>query len=115
VVLGTALSTFVAHSFAEFIGGDGSLHPRALVRESLPILTTATVPVLLLLISWFGWIDGRVAVLLAELVIIGRVAITGMIAARLRDEKSPLRIMLAGLTVAAVGLLIVLFKVALTH
>ncbi len=115
VVIGTALSTFVAHAFAEYLGGDGSVHPRVLLRESIPILTTGLVPTLLLLVSWYGWLDGWVAVLLAELVILGRIASTGMVAAQLRDERSPLRILLSGLIVAGVGLLIVLLKVTLTH
>ncbi len=115
VVIGTALSTFVAHAFSEYLGGDGSVHPRVLLRESIPILTTGLVPTLLLLVSWYGWLDGWVAVLLAELVILGRIASTGMVAARLRDERSPLRILLSGAIVAGVGLLIVLLKVTLTH
>ena len=115
VVIGTALSTFIAHAFAEYLGGDGSVHPRALLRESLPILTTALVPLLLLLISRVGRLESHTAVLVAELVIIGRIASTGMVAARLRDEKSPLRILLAGAIVGGVALLIVLLKVALTH
>ncbi len=115
VVIGTALSTFVAHAFSEYLGGDGSVHPGVLLRESIPILTTGLVPTLLLLVSWYGWLDGWVAVLLAELVILGRIASTGMVAARLRDERSPLRILLSGAIVAGVGLLIVLLKVTLTH
>ncbi len=115
VVIGTALSTFIAHAFAEYLGGDGSVRPRALIRESIPILTTGLVPTVLLLISWLGWLDGWIAVLLAELVILGRIASTGMVAARLRDEKSPLRILLSGVIVAGAGLLIVLLKVTLTH
>ena len=53
--------------------------------------------------------------LVAELVIIGRIASTGMVAARLRDEKSRLRILLSGIIVGWIALLIVLLKVALTH
>ncbi len=115
VVIGTALSTFIAHAFSEFLGGDGPVHPRALLRESLPILTTALVPLLLLLISRVGRLEASTAVLVAELVIIGRIASTGMVAARLRDEKSRLRILLSGIIVGGIALLIVLLKVALTH
>ena len=115
VVIGTALSTFIAHAFSEFLGGDGSVHPRALLRESLPILTTALVPLLLLLISRVGRLEAGTAVLVAELVIIGRIASTGMVAARLRDEKSRLRVLLSGVLVAGTALLIVVLKVALTH
>ncbi len=89
---------------SEYLGGDvGAPDP---CRESIPILTTGLVPTLLLLVSWYGWLDGWVAVLLAELVILGRIASTGMVAARLRDERDPLRILLSGAIVAGVGLLI---------
>jgi hypothetical protein len=115
VVIGTALSTFVAHAFSEFISGGGKAQPAVLIRESLPILTTATVPMLLLAISWLGWPSAWVAVLLAELVIVVRIALTGAVAARLNAEKSPLRILLSGVIVAGVALLIVLLKVTLTH
>lgn len=53
--------------------------------------------------------------LLAELVIVVRIALTGAVAARLNAEKSPLRILLSGVIVAGVALLIVLLKVTLTH
>lgn len=115
VVIGTALSTFIAHAFAEYLGGDGSVHPRALVRESMPILTTALVPLLLLALTRVTALPMSRAVVIAEIVLIGRIASTGMVAARLRDEKSHLRVLLAGVLVAAVALGIVLLKVALTH
>ena len=44
-----------------------------------------------------------------------RIAGTGVIVARLRNERSSLRLLLAGVAVAAVGLLISLLKVYLTH
>ena len=44
-----------------------------------------------------------------------RIAGTGVIVARLRNERSSLRLLLAGVAVAAVGLLIGLLKVYLTH
>lgn len=115
VVIGTALSTFIAHAFSEYLGGDGSVRPRALVRESMPILTTALVPLLLLGLTWVTNLDMSTAVLIAEVVLVVRIASTGMVAARLRDEKSRLRVLLAGVIVAAVALGIVLLKVALTH
>ena len=75
----------------------------------------ALVPLLLLWISRVGRLEAATAVLIAEIVIIGRIASTGMIAARLRNEKSRLRVLLSGVIVAGVALLIVLLKVSLTH
>lgn len=115
VVIGTALCTFIAHAFSEYLGGDGSVHPRALVRESMPILTTALVPLLLLWLSQATRLQMSTALLIAEIVIIGRIASTGMVAARLRNEKSRWRVLLAGVVVAVVAFGIVLLKVTLTH
>ena len=115
VVIGTALCTFIAHAFSEYLGGDGSVQPRSLIRESMPILTTALVPLLLLWLSRVTHLEMSRAVLIAEIVIIGRIASTGMVAARLRNEKSRVRVLLAGVLVAAVAFGIVLLKVALTH
>lgn len=115
VVIGTALCTFIAHAFSEYLGGDGSVHPRALVRESMPILTTALVPLLLLWLSEVTRLQMGTALLIAEIVIIGRIASTGMVAARLRNEKSRWRVLLAGVVVAAAAFGIVLLKVTLTH
>lgn len=115
VVIGTALCTFIAHAFSEFLAGDGSVHPRTLISESLPILTTALVPLLLLWLSRVTRLEMPTALLIAEIVLIGRIASTGMVAARLRNEKSRFRVLLAGVVVAAVALGIVLLKVALTH
>ena len=115
VVIGTALCTFIAHAFSEYLGGDGSVHPWALLRESMPILTTALVPLLLLWLSQVTRLQMSTALLIAEIVIIGRIASTGMVAARLRNEKSRWRVLVAGVLVAAVAFGIVLLKVTLTH
>ena len=115
VVIGTALCTFIAHAFSEFLAGDGSVHPRALIRESMPILTTALVPLLLLWLSQVTRLDMPRAVLIAEIVIILRIASTGIVAARLRNEKSRVLVLLSGVVVAAIAFGIVLLKVALTH
>lgn len=115
VVIGTALSTFVAHLFADSLGSGADHSWTELVRQSVPILTSGAVPVVLLLLAYFGLIPSALAIIAAEVVLIGRIAATGMLAARLRNEPSQLRILLSGIAVAVLGAIVVLIKVWLTH
>ncbi|MGS0688796.1 hypothetical protein ACVBEQ_27220 [Nakamurella sp. GG22] len=122
LVLGTALSTFVAHVFAETMG-DQVKHPEPvtarnvlrLARESLPILTSGLLPAVILLAGWWGWLAPDPAVLLADAVVLLRIAGTGIVVARLRNERSSVRIFAIGIGMAVVGAAISGLKVYLTH
>ena len=122
--IGTAVSTFVAHVFAESLGGLVR-HPATspvtarsallLARESWPVLTSGLLPAAILAVGWLGLIPADPALLLADAVVLLRIAGTGIIVARLRNEPSSLRIILLGVAVAVVAALISLLKVYLTH
>lgn len=122
VVLGTAVSTFIAHVFAEIMG-DQVKNPEQitlhqvleLARESWPVLTSGLIPAAILLVSSVELIDPAVAILIAEGVVLLRIAATGIVVARLRDERSSLRLLGIGIAVALVGVAISLTKVYLTH
>ena len=122
VVLGTAASTFIAHVFAEIMG-DQVKHPRQitvrqvleLARESWPVLTSGLIPAAILLVASLELIDPTVAILIAEGVVLVRIAATGIIVARLRDERSSVRLLGIGIAVALVGASISVMKVYLTH
>ncbi len=122
VVLGTAASTFVAHVFAEIMG-DQVRNPdpvtwrqvRHLAAESRPVLTSGLIPAGILLMSSLGLLDPTAAILIAEAVVLLRIAITGVVVARLRAERSSLRLMAIGVGIAVVGLAVSLLKVYLTH
>lgn len=115
VVIGTALSTFIAHLFAHSLGGGDQHGLLKLARESVPILTSGSVPVVILLAAYFGLIPSAWAIIAAEILLLGRIAATGMLVARLRDEPSQLRILLSGVAVAVLGALVVLIKALLPH
>jgi hypothetical protein len=122
IVLGTAISTFVAHVFAEAMGAQVRstarptlLESLALAKESLPVLTSGGFPAVILLLGYWDVLSNGVALAIAEALVLIRIAGTGVIVARLRNERSSLRLLLAGVAVAAVGLLISLLKVYLTH
>lgn len=127
IVLGTAVSTFVAHVFAEGLGasvrnaaGPKPVDPTAhdawvLARESYPILTSGFLPAAIIALGWLEIIPADPAIYIADAVILLRIASTGVIVARLRNEPSSLRIILIGVVVAVVGALVSLLKVYLTH
>lgn len=116
VVLGTTASTYLAHVVAEGIGHDlpWSRWPH-LMRESWPILTSGVLPALVLGAGLIGLLPVGVVVILAPLVVILRLAATGVLVARLRGDPWSVRTVLAGLGVAVAGLLVVLLKLWLTH
>lgn len=122
IVLGTAISTFVAHVFAEAMGAQvrskesptlGSV--LGIAKESFPILTSGVLPSIILLLGWMEILTSGVALSLAEAVVLLRIASTGIIVARLRNEPSSLKILLIGVGAAVLGGLVSLLKVYLTH
>ncbi len=124
IVIGTAVSTFLAHVFAEGLGGlirhagDDPVTWRsalALARESWPVLTSGLLPAAVLVLGWAEIITAGPALMLAEAVVLIRIAGTGIIVARLRNEPSSLRMLLLGVAVAVVGAGISLLKAYLTH
>jgi hypothetical protein len=124
IVIGTAVSTYLAHVFAESLGGlirhqateTVTLRSALLVaRESWPVLTSGLLPAVILAVGWLGVIPATASLLLADAVVLLRIAGTGIIVARLRNEPSSLRVILLGVVVGVVGALISLLKVYLTH
>jgi hypothetical protein len=127
LVLGTAVSTFIAHVFAEAMGAsvrnaaepepaDPTLHDAwELARESYPILTSGFLPAAIISLGWLEVLPADLSMYFADAVILLRIASTGIIVARLRNEPSSLRIILIGVGVAVAGALVSLLKVYLTH
>jgi hypothetical protein len=122
IVIGTAISTFVAHVFADAMGAQvrrteaptiGSALGSA--RESFPILTSGVLPSVILLLGLWDLLDTALALTLAELIVLFRIASTGVVVARLRNERSSLKIIGIGIGAAVVGGLVSLLKVYLTH
>lgn len=124
IVIGTAVSTFLAHVFAEGLGGlirEPANFPvtwhsaLSLARESWPVLTSGLLPAAVLVLGWTETITSGPTLVLAEAVVLVRIAGTGVIVARLRNEPSSLRIILLGVAMAVVAALISLLKAYLTH
>lgn len=122
VVLGAAVSTFVAHVFAEMVGQNirtGTHLDRAErlaeLRDAVPILTSAFVPIAILGTAWIGWLEPRTAQLVAEAVMVVRIASISYVISRLRGEGVRWYTHLAAFVLALIASLIVVFKILLTH
>ena len=87
---------------------------RHAARDSGPILTSGIIPAALLLLALFGF-SSSAAVLLAELLLVARIAAVGIVVARLRTEPTSLSTVLAGIALALLALIIVVTKAVLTH
>jgi hypothetical protein len=94
-VLGTGISTFVAHVIAESIAfqvrtmqpivGKVVAHE---LRNSVPILSATAVPALLTTASLLGWLDPDVALPIAISWIVLRIAALGAVVGHLRRERA---------------------------
>lgn len=122
IVLGTALSTFIAHVFAESVSQSvrsGEQLTRAEqieeLRDSVPILSSAVMPCLILLTAWFGWLEPRTAHLLAEVAVLVRIGSTIFVVRRLQGHKPNTRTAVAAVGLVLVATIVVIVKVVLTH
>ena len=66
-------------------------------------------------LGWWEVLTAGWALNLAEAVVLLRIAGTGIVVARLRNERSSLKVILIGVGAAVVGGLVSLLKVYLTH
>lgn len=121
-VVGTGVSTFVAHVFAEAVGARVRTDRRPTaadlrheVRDSLPILSATAVPALLMGAASLGWLDEPLALGAAIGVIVLRLAALGWIVGHLRRRRASMRTFIAGMLLAGTGAGIAVLKWWLTH
>ncbi len=98
----------------------GAIHPTKSeilhhLRDSVPILSSASVPCLILAMAWLGWIEPRTAQLAAEIVILLRIGGTVFVIDRLNNERSSRATVIASAVVTLVATAIVVIKVVMTH
>lgn len=122
VVGGTALSTFVAHVFAEAVGHtvrERRTPTRAdrlrELRNSVPILSSAVLPCAILATAWVGWTDSGNARLLAELAVLVRIGGTVFVIGRLKGERPTRSSVLAAVLLTVAAATVVIVKILLTH
>lgn len=122
IELGVALSTLLAHAFAEVVGRSvrsGTPATRSdvlhVVRDSAPIVTSALVPCLLLAAGALDWLSPPTVIITAEIYLFVRLALIGLVADRLRGHRRSPRTLLAGVVIALVAAGIAALKVATGH
>ncbi|MEU4312389.1 hypothetical protein [Nocardia sp. NPDC024068] len=122
VVLGTAASTFVAHSFAEAVG-DSVREGRTLtvadrwraLRNSVPILSSAVLPCVILATGLPGWLDPRTAQVFAEVAVLLRIGGIVFVIRRLKGEPPTRASVLSAVLLTVGAAAVVIVKVVLTH
>ncbi|BBE21374.1 hypothetical protein MN0502_02570 [Arthrobacter sp. MN05-02] len=132
-VLGTGVSTFLAHVISEWVGSSVHTHTQAhdragggagvhagsrfahLLGDALPIASSALTPALLMAAALLGWVGPTVALLAAIIVTVLRMAGLGWVVGRLRRQPASFRTFLAGIVLAAVCSAVAVLKWWLTH
>ena len=121
-VLGTALSTYVAHVLAEAVGmslrGTGRVSRTAVrheLRDAVPIASAGTGPAILMVAVLLGWWSPEFALASGIAVTVARLAVLGWVIGYVRGEPPSMRTFLAGITLALIGLTVAVFKWWLTH
>ncbi|MFT3661362.1 MAG: hypothetical protein QM809_08155 [Gordonia sp. (in: high G+C Gram-positive bacteria)] len=125
IVLGTGVTTFLAHMFAEFVAqavtvGGRPSEPmreefRESLRDSLPIVSSATVPALSVFLGWLNVLPGGWALGIAGTVIVVRLAALPLMAERLRGRPVTSRVLIGSVLVTVLAAVVVILKVVLTH
>ena len=126
LVLGTAVSTFVAHVLAHIIGHqvrspgpDGAEHGRHHVRQSIrdavPIVTSGALPAIVLLLGLIPTVSSTWVLVIADGLIVIRFLLFGTVLGSLSGRKSGWGTLGTGFALAAAGVIVAAFKIVLTH
>ena len=123
IVVATSATTFFAHVVAHNIGqaigrtDDEDLRVQLAqeARDAVPIMTSGTVPAVLLALGALGWLPPLLSQLLAEAYVVVRLAGTGIIVRRLSGAASPQGGLWSGLALAGIGVVIAALKEIFTH
>jgi hypothetical protein len=85
------------------------------LRNSVPILSSASLPCLILLTAWLGWLEPRTAQVLAEVAILIRIGSTVFVDQRLQGRPAGTTTVFAAVGLALLASAVVVVKIALTH
>ena len=116
IVLGTTVSTYLAHIYSEAIGhsvtesGEAE-HFADELRDAVPIFSSGVVPIIALLLCGLAVLPAEVCQVIAGGVIVIRVASVGVWVERLHGNRPSWRMIAVGLVSAAFCALIVFIKV----
>ncbi|MEC5181431.1 hypothetical protein [Arthrobacter sp. CG_A4] len=120
-IVGTGVSTYFAHVLAQSIGSsvetdDHPLggHLRQEVWHAAPIASAALGPTLFMVAALLGWIGPDLALQLAILVTVIRLAGLGWVVGHLRGERVSVRTLLLGIILAVLCVAAALLKTVAT-
>jgi hypothetical protein len=118
LLVGTVLAVALAEVYADLIAGMFVHHKRPsrtelglTGREAAPLLIGAPLPIGVLVLSALGLVEIRHAIDAAQIVAYATLLVVGWRTARQLDARLPARVV-GGLTLAAIGFLLVALKAA---
>jgi hypothetical protein len=121
LVVGTTVSTYLAHVYSEIVGhslvsseSDSREFPHEL-RDAVPIISAGTVPIIALLLGYLQVLPSDWAWAIAGAIIVVRIASIGFWTERLRGNPPSFRSLTVGIAAAAICAVIVLIKVLVAH
>ncbi|MBO0982612.1 hypothetical protein [Rathayibacter sp. SD072] len=122
LLIGTVVSTFVAHVVAESYATrirtnhrPDRVALRHSLRDGLPVLSSGAIPVVLLIAAVAGLLGSSAAFSLAALSVIVRFLLLGFTIGRLRGTQSSWRTVGTGVALAAAGVATAGFKLVVGH
>ena len=120
VVLGTVVSTYIAHVVADVVGAVfGGHHVKLAVRDelrdSVPIVSAGLPPLILFGAAALGWLTPEWAQAIAAALLVIRLGAIGVVYHHLTAPIGWARAAWFGLLVAGVATLAVAVKLVLTH
>lgn len=119
LVLGTGVSTFLAHIFADTVAASAIRADRRLVleelRDAVPIASSAAVPAALLALATTNLVSAALAQALSVGPIALRVSGIPVVVQRLRGSEVSFRVVIAGVVLALVAAIVTAAKIVLTH
>ena len=122
VVAGVSLSTYIAHVFSHALVQNvhaGRSLTRAerlrLLPDAMPIATSAVLPCLILATAGFHWTEPANIQLIAEIVILVRIAGIVLVVERLQGDRPTGNTVVGAIGIAAIAIAVVVVKVVLTH
>jgi hypothetical protein len=125
LIVGTAVTTYVAHVVADVyshriraLGQKDDETRRELfqeLRDAVPIASSASMPTVILIVAWIGWLPPLVALTIAIITVVVRFVLLGSMVGYLTDKTSSWRSVLEGVALAGIGIIVVALKVLLAH
>ena len=124
-VLATALTTFVAHVVADVVSSRVTDEPgapphaghevREELRDATPIATSGSLPAAVLALGWLTGLPPGPVQLVAALVVVGRLALTGVVVQRLSGRAPSPAALWGGVALAVVSAVVAVVKAVTTH